>query len=212
MFYSRILNWGISRVCSISLVAVIVLLYLAFGHSQHPYTGNRFRTKPPTHHHRQELTHSQFVFVCYTLFVHEVALIFPFRLCWGMASLTRRLRKTIQHNTLLQSATYHSSTGGHKNDLDDSIPIEIRSKASRQNVLHAIILPNYKEDIDILRETLDVLACHPQAASSYDVSCAYVKVFQTLRSPKTWLTALTRRCTWPWNKAKVALKSKQRPS
>ena len=176
MFYSRILNWGISRVCSVSLVAVIVLLYLAFWQSQRPYTGNRLGTKPPTYHHRQELTYSQFVFVCYTVFVHGVALIFPFRLCWGTASLTRRLRKTIQHNTPLQSAAYHSSTGGHKHDLDDSISIEMESKANRQGVLHAIVLPNYKEDIDTLRETLDVLACHPQAASSYDVSCTYSKV------------------------------------
>jgi hypothetical protein len=36
-------------------------------------------------------------------------------------------------------------------------------------VLHAIILPNYKEDMDTLKETLEVLASHPQAKSSYEV-------------------------------------------
>jgi hypothetical protein len=76
------------------------------------------------------------------------------------ASLTKRLRKSIQHNTPFQSAAYYSSTGGHKYDLNDSTSIEMESKANRKDVLHAIILPNYKEDIDTLRETLDVLACH----------------------------------------------------
>lgn len=36
-------------------------------------------------------------------------------------------------------------------------------------VVHAILLPNYKEDIDTLRETLEVLASHAQARTSYDV-------------------------------------------
>ena len=37
------------------------------------------------------------------------------------------------------------------------------------NVIHAIIIPNYKEEIDTLRESLEVLACHPHAAITYDV-------------------------------------------
>ncbi|KAM0287661.1 hypothetical protein ACHAQH_000190 [Verticillium albo-atrum] len=36
-------------------------------------------------------------------------------------------------------------------------------------VIHAIIIPNYKEEVDTLRETLEVLASHPQAINSYDV-------------------------------------------
>jgi hypothetical protein len=40
----------------------------------------------------------------------------------------------------------------------------------QDKVIHAIIVPNYKEDVDGLRETLDVLASHPQARMSYDVS------------------------------------------
>ena len=37
-------------------------------------------------------------------------------------------------------------------------------------VIHAIILPSYKEDIDTLRETLSVLASHFLAKPTYDVS------------------------------------------
>ena len=36
-------------------------------------------------------------------------------------------------------------------------------------VVHAIILPSYKEDMDTMRETLSVLASHLLAKSSYDV-------------------------------------------
>jgi hypothetical protein len=37
-------------------------------------------------------------------------------------------------------------------------------------ILHTVILFNYKEDMDTLKETLLVLASHPQAKSSYEVS------------------------------------------
>ena len=39
-----------------------------------------------------------------------------------------------------------------------------------ESVVHAVILPSYKEDMDTLRETLSVLASHTLAKSSYDVS------------------------------------------
>ena len=37
-------------------------------------------------------------------------------------------------------------------------------------LVHTIILPNYKEEMDTLRETLEVLASHQLARSSYEVS------------------------------------------
>ncbi|KAJ3204874.1 hypothetical protein HDU83_005046 [Entophlyctis luteolus] len=41
-----------------------------------------------------------------------------------------------------------------------------------QDIRHVIILPNYKEDIDNLRDTLNVLASHSGAKSSYKVCLA----------------------------------------
>ncbi|KAG5987584.1 hypothetical protein E4U54_004934 [Claviceps lovelessii] len=40
---------------------------------------------------------------------------------------------------------------------------------TEDGVVHAIMIPNYKEEMDTLQETLEVLASHPQARSSYDV-------------------------------------------
>lgn len=52
------------------------------------------------------------------------------------------------------------SSDSHKTFLNDTV------------VIHAIIIPNYKEETDILRETLEVLASHPRARSSYDIYLA----------------------------------------
>lgn len=46
------------------------------------------------------------------------------------------------------------------------------SMAEFDNVAHLIILPNYKETLDTLRETLGVLASHPAALLSYTVCLA----------------------------------------
>ena len=43
-----------------------------------------------------------------------------------------------------------------------------------ESVVHAIILPSYKEDMDTMRETLSVLASHILAKSSYDVSAFHI--------------------------------------
>lgn len=42
-----------------------------------------------------------------------------------------------------------------------------------ESVMHAIILPSYKEDVDNLKETVSVLASHILAKSSYDVSAIF---------------------------------------
>jgi hypothetical protein len=164
MFYSRALARRISRVRSVSLVPVLCHSYLAFSRGQHSYNGSRPGTKPPANHHRNTITHSQFAFTCYAVFVHDAALIFPFRLCWSTASLTRNLRKALKQHTLPQHRSYHSAKTECRHDLNGPILNELESKASGEDILHAIIFPNYKEDIDTLREALDILACHPQAA------------------------------------------------
>jgi len=40
---------------------------------------------------------------------------------------------------------------------------------AEDNVLHAIIVPNYMEDTDTLKETLSVLATHSKAQQQYEV-------------------------------------------
>lgn len=46
-----------------------------------------------------------------------------------------------------------------------------------ESIGHAIIIPNYEEDINTLRETLKVLACHLQASSSYEVRLCLFPIY-----------------------------------
>jgi hypothetical protein len=190
--------WLTQRVCSISLIALLCLVYFALWHSRY---SQEIQTsfKRPTN--RPRLTDSQHVFVFYTTFVHFLAFLFPFRLCWGVWSLTRSLKKVTNRPDIhpLRRPSYDSELDGAKNCYVEAVPLD-----SSNEVLHAIIVPNYKEDLDTLRETLDVLACHPQASSNYEVG--YIVSFRLSR------LIYLHRFTSPWNKVKKDQMVKQRSS
>jgi hypothetical protein len=61
------------------------------------------------------------------------------------------------------------STSQSSSEIDASDSIT-ESEDDQGLVIHTMITPNYREDVDILKETLDVLASHPQARYSYDAS------------------------------------------
>lgn len=63
-----------------------------------------------------------------------------------------------------------SSTTSEAGDLETELYTD--GDADGHQVVHAIVVPNYKEEVDTLRETLDVLASHPQARDSYDIYLA----------------------------------------
>jgi hypothetical protein len=189
MFYSRIQSWCTQRVANLGLVALLILMYMAFWHdrSSHiPHDENPAETpsgRGRHHHHRERITNSQLVLVYYTLFVHFWGLCFPIRLCWAIRSTIRGLKKagTQQLTTLPKSLSIHvPKSSGSESGYEDSIcsncssdDIELSSTPAseweEELIVHAIIVPNYKEDLDTLRETLDVLASHTLAISSYEV-------------------------------------------
>jgi hypothetical protein len=65
-------------------------------------------------------------------------------------------------------STASSTAGSEAGDTEAEFVADFENGIDR--VVHAIIIPNYKEEMDTLRETLDVLASHPQARETYDVS------------------------------------------
>lgn len=172
MFISRLLSWCIQRVASLGIVALISLILVAFvwdRPSQEKYDDGKLR---------RQITNGQLVYVYYTLFVHILGVLFPLRLCWATKSMTRNLKMVaIQQQALLfkASRSRRGSEVGYEDsvssDSSDSIALSTFNEIEwdEKPVVHAIILPNYKEELDTLRETLDVLACHPQASSSYEV-------------------------------------------
>lgn len=110
-----------------------------------------------------------------------------------MFDITRGLKKAARSKSLKDfklshrrrgSSTSLSSSETLTSSKEDSLPSSATSSeagdietdfyndgdSEPNNVIHAIVIPNYKEEVDSLRETLDVLASHPQARNSYDVS------------------------------------------
>lgn len=79
------------------------------------------------------------------------------------------------HNSISSSETLTSSNNGYSSttseagDTDPELYTDGGLQAS-VNVVHAIVIPNYKEELDTLKETLEVLASHPHAHEAYDVS------------------------------------------
>ncbi|KUI67300.1 hypothetical protein VM1G_02717 [Cytospora mali] len=130
------------------------------------------------------------VFAYYCLLIHVLVAIFPLRSCWAMWDITRSLKKAA-HSKALQNlkfahrrrgsstslsssetltSSHASSTSSEAGDLEAELYTDADAEPDR--VVHAIVIPNYKEELDSLRETLEVLGCHPQARNSYDVYLA----------------------------------------
>lgn len=128
------------------------------------------------------------IFAYYCLLIHVLVAAFPLRSCYAVVDMTRTLRKSA-HSKALQNlkfahrrrgsstslsssetltSSHGSSASSEAGDLDAELYTDADGEPDR--IVHAIVIPNYKEELDTLRETLDVLGCHPQARNSYDVS------------------------------------------
>ena len=124
-------------------------------------------------------------FAYYSLFIHILVTIFPFRACWGIWDVTRGLKRvtgskkprSFKTERKLSSSSFSSaetlnpgssSTSSDAEDFEAGYYADIES--DQLGPIHAVLIPNYKEDFDVLRETLDVLASHPRARCQYDVS------------------------------------------
>lgn len=133
------------------------------------------------------------LFAYYCLLIHCLVFMFPLRSMYSTWDLTRNLEKVARSKSLQNFKLAHrrrgsstslsssetltssrdgsipsSSTTSEAGDLDPELYTD--GDAEGHHVVHAIIVPNYKEEVDTLRETLDVLASHPQARDNYDVS------------------------------------------
>ncbi len=196
-----LIAWCVRCIPGLSILALLSLIFCALGDPlQWPWwssetyssngTGHR-HTSGGRHPPSDFLTPSQLFFVGYTVLIHLLALGFPLRLCWAVWHINREIRSAIAQN----SSSYRQSgirpltrTVGSPGASLSHIETTRRDSSSRSSsssgesrsrsdslgmVVHAILLPNYKEDIDTLRETLEVLASHAQARISYDVSVGF---------------------------------------
>jgi hypothetical protein len=194
--------WCTRRVGGLSFIALIVLCYWVLSREldaaaspatpAHPLHG---QPAPPRHGHAAHANAGRWTvfWAYYSVFIHVCVFIFPTRACWAVEDLTRSLRRVAKNSQLrdfkfshqrrlsqtsLSSAETLTSQSSSSSSEAGDIELNYYTDADmgQEKIIHAIIIPNYKEDLDGLRETLDVLACHPQARATYDVSCPPIRL------------------------------------
>ena len=116
----------------------------------------------------------------YVVSLHLFACIGVMRMCWGTYQCTARARRSWNKRASLfeQSAHGQQCRSGTLRVNHRCHGFTDRTGATGPAIRHAIMIPSYKEDIDTLRGTLDVLAGHPMASLQYDVRCAFLLVRQ----------------------------------
>ncbi|KAI1760979.1 glycosyl transferase family group 2-domain-containing protein [Hypoxylon sp. FL1150] len=135
------------------------------------------------------------IFAYYCLLIHILVFAFPMRSCWAMVDITSGMKKAARSKSLKDfklshrrrgSSTSLSSSETLTSSKEDSLPSSATTSEAGDieselytdgdiepdRIIHAIVIPNYKEEVDSLRETLDVLASHSQARYCYDIYLA----------------------------------------
>jgi hypothetical protein len=191
-----VFSWCTRRVGGLSFIALIILCYYVISCELGSSTDNKVSQghRHGTDHYRRPQDESgragnwTLFFAYYSVVIHTFVFIFPMRACWAVEDLTRSLKKValnkqlsefkfsharrLSSTSLSSAETLTSSKASSASSEAEDIELGYYTDAGveQEKILHAIIIPNYKENIDDLRETLDVLASHPQARSTYDVS------------------------------------------
>lgn len=190
-----IFAWCSRRAGGLAMVATIGLSYWVisseFAAQRHDFKYQSADSlSAPTHYNPKRGGSWVKFFSYYCLLIHFLVFIFPLRSCWAVFTITRNLRKAARtrslrdikfghrrrgsstslssSETLTSSRDISSTSSSEAGDLDPECYTD--GDIAPDHVIHAIVIPNYKEENDTLRETLEVLASHPQARNTYDVS------------------------------------------
>ncbi|KAB5536536.1 glycosyl transferase family group 2-domain-containing protein [Coniochaeta sp. 2T2.1] len=192
MAISSIPAWASRRAGGLAMIALLTLTYwvisseLEIQRYSFQYQQQDSPTVPTYQPKPSAICVKLFAYYC--LFIHVLVAVFPVRSCWAIWDITRSLKKVARSKTL-QNVKFPSSRRGSSASLSsaETLTLALDSSASSSSseaggaeyftdaanpvdsVVHAIIVPNYKEEVDTLRETLEVLASHPQARDTYDV-------------------------------------------
>jgi hypothetical protein len=134
-------QWLLSCIPGLSIILLFVVVELSLGLGRSTYLYLRHKQPQPP---LLDPVVTQILFSTYSVALHLLAAVFPIRLARAARAATNAIR------------SYHSR---------DVAPLPSNVRPT----VMVIILPAYKETIGTLRETLDVLASHIDAAISYDV-------------------------------------------
>ena len=207
---------------ALSLLLWIFVAYQALSHYPIPFLGAHKWWE--TTYNWRYLDPWQIIYIIYGVGTHICAcVLFPSRLIWSIWHMTEEVR-TAKYDAAEVTRPYAESEASTTVDdkasqislTPSNASIASEGPASRastpkfgkfeevaESVMHAIILPSYKEDMDTLKETLSVLASHVLAKTSYDVS-------QDLTQNSSPQANACLRSIWLWNSAILVPRVKQR--
>lgn len=199
-----VFTWCSRRAGGLAMLATIGLSYwvisdeVAAQQQAYRYPLDRTLGAPPVSSSRRSGWVTIFSYYC--LLIHLLVFMFPLRSCWAVFTITRSLRRAARtrvlrdlklgqgrrgsstslssSETLTSSRDVSSASSSEAGDLD--LEAYTDGDIAPDRIIHAIVIPNYKEENDTLRETLEVLASHPQARNTYDVSLAPRPVLQCI--------------------------------
>ncbi|KAJ6110815.1 hypothetical protein N7486_003050 [Penicillium sp. IBT 16267x] len=128
---------------------------------------------------------AQAFFVVYAVIIHVQMSSFTLRLAWSIFQVTAKTREALGRRPAGKFAVSPSPSAQDEGYSSEPIspvslpspdpftekinPMSIGSDPIENELIHAIILPNYCEDLHTLETTLKVLASHPRAKSQYEV-------------------------------------------
>lgn len=196
-----VFSWCSRRAGGLSLIILLALTYWVLSRE---YTASRRVVIKTDASEKTPVTQFSygggiwsFVFAYYSLFIHFLVFITPIRACMAVWDITASLRKDARLHAIrdykVQRQRRESQTSISSaetltterlsisaSSVEPLSDVELSSMSESEeptaaSVIHAIVIPNYKEEVDTLRETLDVLASHPHAAMVYDVS-SFVRI------------------------------------
>jgi hypothetical protein len=102
------------------------------------------------------------MFSLYYLFVH---FLFALNLIRGSRAVYKTFRLSVEHSKTDWAAKYCNDA--KVDSVDDP-----RHDVPFSSIMHHIFFPNYKEEIEMMKDTLDVLASHDIAKTNYKVCLA----------------------------------------
>lgn len=187
------LCWVMRCLPGLSIIILLVLLVGAFTDSLGPASWNWLYLSPKNRLEQQEgpwkgLNIAQCVFISYTIFVHLNMFGFTCRLAWSIYRAIGDANLAL--NVIYCSTALQGKTTTHIEKSVSRISVDISGSLNEKSyrrdplandgfekkLVHAIILPNYREDMWTLETTLRVLASHPQAKAQYEVSVSSEKL------------------------------------
>lgn len=119
---------------------------------------------------------SQKIFIFYAIAVHLDTIFFASRLCVALVRVNSRIKTVFGRRAALPPPKLDDPVEDETRSLSyyDSIRTSEDSTLAEgfPEVIHAVILPNYSEDLETLTTTLRVLASHPRAQLQYEIYLA----------------------------------------